>query len=91
MVDADSGESIREDAYYAYHFEHGPVICDKNRQIKNPVLSGLSLMAFDQDKIESAQQRSEIKQLMRYVLAGHLGHKKLKSRELFRRPKSRNI
>ena len=90
IVDADSGDSVRENAYYAYHFEHGPVLCDKNRQIKNPILSGLSLMAFEQNKIESQQQRSEIKQLMRYVLAGHLGHKKLKSRELFRKPKSRS-
>lgn len=89
-VDADSGDSISEEAYYAYHFEHGPVLCDQNRQIKNPVVSGLSLIAFDRNVIESEQQRSEIKQLMRYVLARHLGHKKLKSRELFSRPKARN-
>ena len=87
--DADSGESILENHYYAYHFEHGPVLCDKNRQLKIPVISGSSLIAFDNNEISSVQQRSEIKQLMRYVLAGHLGHKKLKSRELFRRPNVR--
>ena len=90
IVDADSGEQVREDSYYAYHFEHGPVLCDKNRQLINPVLSGLSLIAFEKNKIESQQHRSEIKQLMRYVLAGHLGHKKLKSRELFRKPQIRH-
>jgi len=89
-IDADSNEPVCEDAYYAYHFEHGPVLCDMNRRIKNPVLSGLSLMAFERNEIESEQQRSEIKKLMRYILAGHLGHKQLKSRELFRKP-NRNI
>lgn len=89
VVDADSGEAIDESAHYAYHFEHGPVICDQNRQLKNPVLSGSSLLAFDCNEIKTQQQRNEIKQLMRYVLAGHLGHKKLKSRELFRKPRTR--
>ncbi|MDT8453048.1 MAG: DNA repair protein RecO [Gammaproteobacteria bacterium] len=89
VTDADSGESIRAECHYAYHFEHGPVLCKKQQQANNPVLSGSSLMAFDQNEIISAQQRSEIKQLMRYVLAGHLGHKKLKSRELFRKPFNR--
>ena len=90
VVDADSGEPVREDAHYAYHFEHGPVLCDKARQIKNPVLSGASLISFDNDQIEGVQQRNEIKQLMRYILSGHLGYKKLKSRELFRKPASKN-
>ena len=89
IVDADSGEAVREDCHYAYHFEHGPVLCDQNRQLKSPILSGLSLIAFERNEIVSAQHRSEIKKLMRYVLAGHLGHKKLKSRELFRRPNIR--
>jgi DNA repair protein RecO (recombination protein O) len=85
-VDADSGESVREECHYAYYFEHGPVLCEQNRQLKNPILSGFSLIAFDRNEITSEQHRSEIKKLMRYVLAEHLGHKKLKSRELFRKP-----
>lgn len=89
VADADTGEPIRAECHYAYYFEHGPVLCEKHQQPNNPVLSGLSLMAFDQNEIVSEQQRSEIKQLMRYVLAGHLGHKKLKSRELFRKPFNR--
>ncbi len=88
IVDADSGEAVRENDFYAYHFEHGPVLCDQNRQLKQPVLSGLSLMNFEHNEINSEQHRSEIKKLMRYILAGHLGHKKLKSRELFRRAKN---
>ena len=87
VVDADSGEPVREASHYAYHFEHGPVLCDKNRQLKTPIVSGESLLAYEQSKIVSDRQRSEIKQLMRFVLAGHLGRNKLKSRELFRKPK----
>ena len=90
IVDADSGEAIREECHYAYHFEHGPVLCDQYRQLKNPILSGYSLMAFNQNEIATEQHRGEIKKLMRYVLAGHLGHKQLKSRELFRKPKIGN-
>lgn len=89
-VDADSGELVQEGLHYAYHFEHGPVLCDRRRQVKNPVLSGESLIAFDRNEINQEQHRSEIKRLMRYVLAGHLGRRKLKSRELFRKPETRS-
>jgi DNA repair protein RecO (recombination protein O) len=87
VIDADSGEPVYEENCYAYHFEHGPVLCDKDRQLKNPIVSGESLIAFNKNEIVSAQQRSEIKQLMRFVLSGHLGRNRLKSRELFRKPK----
>lgn len=90
VVDADSGEPVQENNHYAYHFEHGPVLCDMDRQLKNPIISGESLIAYDQDEIVSTQQCSELKQLMRFVLSGHLGQKKLKSRELFRKPKVQN-
>ena len=89
-IDADSGDSVIEECHYAYHFEHGPVLCDRSRQLKQPIVTGSSLMAFERNDLKSMQHRSEIKQLMRYVLAGHLGHKKLKSRELFRKPQARH-
>ena len=28
------GDIVQEGAHYVYHFEHGPVMCDKNRQLK---------------------------------------------------------
>lgn len=84
--DADSGKPVESSCYYAYFFEHGPVLCDENRRTQtNPVVSGESLLAYDQDRLEIGRQCAEIKVLMRYVLNAHLGHKKLKSRELFRK------
>ena len=84
--DADTGKAISAEKSYAYIFEHGPVSCDENRHSPaNPVISGDSLIAFDQGVLSSGQQCAEIKALMRFVLKAHLGHKTLKSRELFRK------
>jgi len=84
--DADSGQPVESSRMYAYFFEHGPVCCDEQRHSQvNPVVSGDSLIAFEQNRLETGRQCAEIKVLMRYVLSAHLGHKKLKSRELFRK------
>jgi DNA repair protein RecO (recombination protein O) len=85
--DADTGQPVEASRHYAYFFEHGPVSCDENRHSRaNPVVSGESLIAYEQNQLEAGRQCAEIKALMRYVLSTHLGHKKLKSRELFRKP-----
>ena len=84
--DADSGEALRPDCYYAYHFEHGPVQCRPDQQGRSPVLSGQSLLAFDAGQLKSADDVAEVKKLMRFVINSHLGSRKLKSRELFRTP-----
>jgi DNA repair protein RecO (recombination protein O) len=84
--DADTGQPVEANSYYAYFFEHGPVSCDEHRHSQvNPVVSGESLIAYEQNRLEVGRQCTEIKLLMRYVLRAHLGHKKLKSRELFRK------
>ncbi len=84
--DADTGQPVESNRSYAYFFEHGPVCCDGQRHSQaNPVVSGDSLIAFEQNRLEMGRQSAEIKALMRYVLSAHLGHKKLKSRELFRK------
>lgn len=84
--DADTGKPVEPGDYYAYFFEHGPVLCDENRRTQaNPVVSGASLLAYDQDRLKTGRQCAEIKALMRYVLNAHLGQRKLKSRELFRK------
>jgi DNA repair protein RecO (recombination protein O) len=82
--DADSGEPVIADRYYAYHFEHGPVQCQPGKHRQNPVISGSSLLAFNTGELESPRSIAEIKKLMRYVINSHLGPRKLKSRELFR-------
>jgi DNA repair protein RecO (recombination protein O) len=84
--DADSGEPVLPDRYYAYHFEHGPVCCQSGPSRQNPVISGSSLLAFNAGKLETPGSIAEIKKLMRYVINSHLGGRKLKSRELFRSP-----
>lgn len=85
--DADTGQAVEAGRYYAYFFEHGPVLCDQDRHVSvNPVVSGASLIAYEQNRLEPGRQCAEIKVLMRYVLNAHLGHKKLKSRELYRKP-----
>ena len=85
--DADSGEPVMADHYYAYYFEHGPVQCEAGQYRQNPVISGSSLLAFHSGELESASGIAEIKKLMRFVIGNHLGPRKLKSRELFRTPK----
>lgn len=86
VEDADSGEPVRSDRYYAYVFEHGPVQCQPAEHRRNPVLAGSSLLAFNNGELESPRSIAEVKKLMRYVINGHLGPRKLKSRELFRPP-----
>jgi len=84
--DADSGEPVVADRYYAYYFEHGPVQCQPDQHRQNPVISGSSLLAFNAGELDSPRSIAEVKKLMRYVINSHLGPRKLKSRELFRSP-----
>ncbi|UCB54939.1 MAG: DNA repair protein RecO [Thiotrichales bacterium] len=86
VLDADSGEAVQADRYYAYHFEHGPVLCRTDQSGRHPVISGSSLLAFSAGELESSTSIAEIKKLMRYIINNHLGARKLKSRELFRSP-----
>ena len=86
VSDADSGEPVRAERHYAYHFEHGPVWCRTNQPMPNPVISGSSLLAFNTGTLETPRSVAEIKKLMRYIINSHLGSRKLKSRELFRSP-----
>ena len=83
--DADSGAMLDSNTLYAYHFEHGPVSTATGQSLACPVVSGDSLMSFNRGSLESKRHQTEIKALMRYVLSHHLGNKKLKSRDLFRR------
>ena len=85
--DADSGEAVLADRYYAYYFEHGPVQCQPDQQRQNPVISGSSLLEFNSGTLVSPRSIAEVKKLMRFVINSHLGPRKLKSRELFRSPK----
>jgi len=84
--DADSGEAVEDRSDYLYYLEHGPVRRMPGQPAGGtPSISGAALLAFEQDQWLPAHA-AEIKALMRYVLQHHLGHRQLKSRELFRAP-----
>ncbi|HHJ35340.1 MAG TPA: DNA repair protein RecO [Gammaproteobacteria bacterium] len=87
-LEADTGEAITADRRYQYFLEHGPVKCRNGADVSVPQISGACLLALSDERFqviaENADHLSELKHLTRYVINHHLGHKKLKSRELFR-------
>jgi len=89
--DADSGAAIRPGARYRYLPEHGPVLIgEADGQAGGvPTMTGSCLLAYAESRLDDPEILKQIKGLNRYVLAHHLGHRKLRSRELFRRPRLR--
>ncbi|MFK5913085.1 MAG: DNA repair protein RecO [Woeseiaceae bacterium] len=88
LLDTDfvSGDKIRNDAFYHYHLEHGPVVVkseDNSDTIQTElVISGKTLLELSVDNLSCSQSKKEAKQLMRMVLNHHLGGKPLKTRNL---------
>jgi len=87
-TEADTGDTIRQDATYQYFLEHGPVICRNANDVSVPQISGACLQAVSNESFdyiaENSDYLAELKRLTRFVINHHLGHKKLKSRELFK-------
>ncbi len=87
-VEADSGKPIMADSLYQYFLEHGPVICQNQNDASVPQISGRCLLAVIDESFDivanNAKYLTELKRLTRFVINHHLGHKKLKSRELFK-------
>jgi len=90
QTEADTGVPIQANAQYIYQLEHGPILChavglDSPSKLH---ISGRCLLALADESYQilssNAQHMLELKHLMRAVIGFHLGHKKLKSRELFR-------
>lgn len=78
---ADTGQAIACDRTYHYVVEHGP--CEHLPQgVASLPLSGATLEALAQERIETPECRREAKQLMRFVLARYLGERPLESRRL---------
>ncbi|HEC18091.1 MAG TPA: DNA repair protein RecO [Gammaproteobacteria bacterium] len=95
--DVQSGMAVQAAADYVYFLEHGPVrVDDAAGQISAHGLggqqaaqtgirvSGDTLLALQADRLNSAEQRREAKQLLRAALGQHLGPKPLQSRQLLR-------
>ena len=88
LTEADTGKAIDRNAQYLYHLEHGPVLSHGKASSSQALISGACLHALANEAYqplsENSQYLAELKQLMRFVINHHLGHKKLKSRDLFR-------
>lgn len=89
-TEADTGAAIEADAQYLYYLEHGPVLyrdagSDTGSKLQ---ISGGCLLALADESYQTlsgnTQYLHELKRLMRALISFHLGHKKLKSRELFK-------
>ena len=87
-AEADTRESLRDDAMYYYYLEHGPVLCSDSKIDSVPKISGENLRALANESFdvvsENPQFLLELKHLMRFIINHHLGNKKLNSRDLFR-------
>jgi DNA repair protein RecO (recombination protein O) len=74
---------VKEDSWYEYIPESGPVSRAEGTRNDTPLVSGAALIALRTGQITAEQQR-ELKLLMRRVIRYHLGDKPLASHELFR-------
>jgi DNA repair protein RecO (recombination protein O) len=83
-VDGLSGEPISDDNWYHYHEDYGLVQVSPEFGDRLPRYRGQDLREMGRGDFLAAGVCA--KQLMRQVLAGHLGDKPLMSRELFRQP-----
>jgi DNA repair protein RecO (recombination protein O) len=84
VLDHDvNGEKIKPECNYYYQVDRGPVldIPGKHDYIK---VSGITLLAIKNEKLDSTQILHEAKLLMRHVLKNHLGAKPLASRKLYK-------
>jgi len=91
--EADTGEVFQADEIYRYYLEHGAVKSGavefrEQQGVSVPKISGACLLALTNNHFQAISDNSEhlleLKQLMRFVISHHLGHKKLKSREMFK-------
>jgi DNA repair protein RecO (recombination protein O) len=80
-VDADSGAPIATEAQYCYLVERGPVA--KVDAGDTPMLSGKTLLDMAADDYTDPRTRQQSKQLMRQLIAHHMGGKPLHSRRVF--------
>jgi len=77
------GEKIKPDCDYYYQANRGPMknIPAKSDYIK---ISGITLLAIQNEKLDTTHILQEAKLLMRYVMKSHIGTKPLFSRKLYK-------
>lgn len=77
------GESIRADSVYLYRSEHGFVRVKQQIDATQVLYQGQTLLDIHKDYYVSELTLTQAKQLFRAKLQFLLGHKKIKSREMF--------
>ncbi len=78
--DAESGDAIKPEAYYAYRIELGPVECRPG----DKAIRGSALLGLHRGYLSGPEESAAAKHLMRRVIQHYLGGKPLLSRRLFK-------
>lgn len=81
--EAQSQEAILPDLFYYFVPQKGFCHLIQSHSLSMPMFSGKSLLALANENFEDSLVLPELKQLLRMMIADLLGHKKLKSRDLF--------
>jgi DNA repair protein RecO (recombination protein O) len=84
LTEGNSGAPVEAQLWYNYHRDIGLVECGGGDTANHPVFSGADILAIAGGEHSDTSRRTA-KRLLRQALAGHLGDKPLKSRELFQR------
>ena len=83
-VDGASGGAVTADSWYRFDEEYGLVREENSAGSQRPVFHGGDLLIMAGGEF-GGPVKGTAKRLLRQALAGHLGDKPLKSRDLFRR------
>lgn len=87
--EAQGGPEVQPGTLYRYDLESGPVAVP-TAPPGELVLRGESLLALARERLEDVSLRREVKSLTRAALNHYLGHKPVRSRELWRKPIIKN-
>ena len=85
LFDGNTGQPIQPEQYYSFDPERGPVATEEelsDYEKKNQFYRGEALLALAQEKVEDKVILSDLKRLMRHVLALYLDYKPLETRKL---------
>ena len=78
--EAENGDEIRADLYYAYRIEQGPVECKAG----DGAISGAALLGLRNGFLTGPEETLSAKRLLRRVLHHYLGGRPVNSRALFK-------
>ncbi len=82
-TEAESGEAVRPERSYRYEIEKGAVL--QGTGVRSAAdIRGKTLLALAHGHELAGDEQTEARRLMRRILSHYLGHRPLKSRELFR-------